>query len=118
MRRIALCVVIVLLLAQAAAAKPPLHGVLVSGASLGGLRLGESPAAVRSRWGSFYGVCTGCRVQTWYFTYHKLAPQGAAVEFRRGVVDAIFTLWQPAGWRSATGLVLGAPIPTLPSLRQ
>jgi hypothetical protein len=118
MRRVAVCVVLALLAAPEALAKPPLHGVLVAGQSLGGVRLGDSPATVRKRWGTFYGVCATCRVRTWYFTYRKVAPQGVAVEFRRGVVDAIYTLWQPPGWRSETGLVLGAPIPTLPSLRQ
>jgi hypothetical protein len=119
MRRVVLCVVVaVLVVVPDALAKPPLHGVLVAGESLGGIRLGDSPATVRNRWGTFYGVCTACRARTWYSTYRKLAPQGVAVEFRRGVVDAVYTLWQPAGWRSETGLVLGAPVPTLPSLRQ
>jgi hypothetical protein len=47
-------------------------------------------------------------VQTWYFTYERFTQPGAGVEFRRGRVQAIFTLWSPPGWRTAGGLVLGA----------
>jgi hypothetical protein len=119
MTRVALCAAVAaLVVVPAAAAKLPLQGVLVAGRSLGGIRLGDSPATVQARWGRFHGVCEGCRVRTWYFTYKKFTQQGAAVEFRRGRVDAVYTVWQPPGWRSETGLVLGAPIPALPSLKR
>jgi hypothetical protein len=101
-----------------ARAAVPRHGVLVPGRSLGGLRLGASPAEVRARFGTVYGVCHGCPTKTWYFTYQPLMPQGVAVAFRGGRVAAVYTLWQPAGWRTSGGLVLGAPERSLPPLRQ
>jgi hypothetical protein len=119
--RCALLVVAVAAAAGAAAAPGraavPKHGVLVPGRSLGGIRLGASPASVRARLGTDYGVCRGCRTRTWYFTYEPLMPQGVAVAFGRGVVVAVYTLWQPAGWRTAGGLLLGAPAKGLPPLR-
>ena len=36
-------------------------------------------------------------------------PQGAAVQFSQGRVEAIFTLWAPRGWRTASGLKIGDP---------
>lgn len=104
--------------APAARAAPPRHGVLVPWHSLGGVRLGDSQRTVLARWGRSHGVCDGCRVTTWYFTYRKFTQQGGGVEFRGGKVDAVYTVWQPPGWRSDTGLVLGAPVPALPSLQR
>jgi hypothetical protein len=87
----------------------PKRGKLVPGTSLGGVRLGMTPAQVRSLWGERFGVCRKCRQRTWYFTYRAFQPQGAAVSFRRGRVDAIWTLWSPEGWRTRDGsLRLGA----------
>ena len=34
---------------------------------------------------------------------------GLAVELTHGRVSAVYTLWSPAGWHDANGLVLGAP---------
>jgi hypothetical protein len=96
--------------ATTAAAAPPRAGVLDPGRSLGGLRLGATPAQVRAAWGSAYGVCRGCRVRTWYFTYERFKPQGAGVEFRGGRVSALFTLWSPPGWRTTKGLRIGDPV--------
>ncbi len=90
-----------------AAAAPPANGVLVPGTSLGGLELGASKAAVRDAWGRAYGRCRGCERETWYFNYYAFQPRGAAVEFRAGRVAAIFTLYQPAGWRTRLGVELG-----------
>ena len=104
--------------ASAVRAAVPKHGVLVPGRSLGGLRLGASPAEVRSRFGTVYGVCHGCPTKTWYYTYEPLMPQGVAVAFGRGRVEAVYTLWQPSGWRTSGGLTLGAPERSLPPLRQ
>ena len=119
MKRAAVCVALAALVAvSGAAANPPRHGVLVPGRSLGGIQLGDSPATVRALWGRFYGVCDGCRVRTWYFTYKKFTQQGAAVEFRHSRVDAVYTVWQPPGWRSDDGLVLGAPFRAPPSLQR
>jgi hypothetical protein len=97
----------VLLLAGAAQAAPPREGVLVPNRSLGGLRLGETPARVRAGWGSRFGRCRNCAAQTWYFNLRPFHPEGAAVEFRRGRVTGIFTLWRPQGWRTSRGVTLG-----------
>lgn len=87
---------------------PPTQGVLVAGTSLGGVRLGMSKAQVRQRWGSEFGRCRSCLVETWYFNYRPFQPQGTAVEFELGRVRRVFTIWQPTGWRTSTGLRLGA----------
>lgn len=89
------------------AALPPRNGVFVPGASLGGLRIGMTPSQVRAAWGSTYGRCRNCRELTWYFNYAPFSPQGAGVEFRRGRVAAVFTLWSPAGWATSRGLRIG-----------
>lgn len=91
----------------AAGAAPPRNGVFEPGRSLGGLRLGMTPAQVRAAWGTAYGRCRNCRTPTWYFNYTRFSPQGAGVEFRRGRVDAIFTLWSPTGWRTTRNLRIG-----------
>jgi hypothetical protein len=92
-----------------ALAGPPQQGVLVPGESLGGVRLGATQAQVKAAWGKRYGVCRSCPRTTWYFTYRPFEPQGVGVEFRGGRATALFTLWQPAGWRTREGLVLGDP---------
>ena len=96
-----------LALAAPAAAGLPRHGVLVSGRSLGGIRLGESQTAVRAALGTFYGACRGCPRRTWYFTYRPLDKHGLAVEFTGGKVSAIYTLWRPAGWHAPHRLGFG-----------
>ena len=58
-----------LLITASAAAAAPRAGIVVPGKSLGGLSLGATTAQVRSAWGSRFGVCRDCRVQTWYFNY-------------------------------------------------
>jgi hypothetical protein len=85
----------------------PQHGVLVPGKSLGGVRLGMTPAQVQSTWGMRYGRCRGCAQETWYYNYRRFNPEGAAVRFRRGRVDAVWTLWLPRGWHTPGGLQLG-----------
>ena len=91
----------------------PNPGVLVPGKSLGGVRLGMTQAEVRAQWGAAFGRCRGCRQETWYFNYRKFRPQGAAVRFTKGRVDAVWTLWQPPGWRTSDGLRLGSAAPTI-----
>ena len=91
----------------ALAATLPLHGTLVPGKSLGGLRLGDSPARVVAAWGHGFGVCTDCARTTWYYNLARYQPQGAGVEFAGRRVAALFTLWSPTGWRTAQGLRTG-----------
>ena len=100
--------VAVLVLAAPAAAGLPLNGTLVPGVSLGGVRLGESEQAVRATLGSFHGVCRGCATTTWYVTYRPFDKHGLAVEFTQKRVSAVYTLWDPTGWRATNGLRLGA----------
>jgi len=97
----------VLLAALALAAALPGPGVFFPGRSLGGISLGDTPAQVRARWGSDFGVCRRCDHRTWYFTYRRFAPAGAGVEFRRGRVFSVFTLWQPRGWHTSKGVLTG-----------
>jgi hypothetical protein len=93
--------------AAPAAAAPPNAGVLVPGRSLGGIELGATKAEVERRWGRAYGVCGDCARQTWYFNYFAFQPRGIGVELRNGRVAALFTLYQPPGWRTTKGLMLG-----------
>jgi hypothetical protein len=95
------------LLAVAAIGSFPHAGVLVVGQSLGGLRLGMTPAQVTKRWGPNHGLCQGCADRTWYWNYAPFTEKGAGVAFRRGRVAAVFTLWQPSRWRERGGLRIG-----------
>ena len=109
MSRTPLCAAVaVLFLSPTAAAALPRPGSLVPGRSLAGVHLGESAAAVRAALGGRYGVCQGCARTTWYFTYKPFDQHGLAVELTRGRVSAVYTLWQPNGWRAPRGLQLGA----------
>ena len=94
----------------------PLHGTLVPARSLGGLRLGDSPAHVVATWGRGFGVCTGCAQTTWYYNYTRYQPQGAGVEFAGTRVRALFTLWSPTGWRTTRGLRIGDPAARITAL--
>jgi hypothetical protein len=88
----------------------PARGVLVAGASLAGVRLGDSPAAVELAWGTNHTSCGGCRLRTWFFFYPDRTV-GAAVSFDAdGRAIALFTLGQPLGWHTQSGLWLGAEI--------
>ena len=91
----------------AAALALPLHGTLVPAKSLGGLRLGDSPAHVVATWGRKFGVCSGCARPTWYYNYTAYEPQGAGVAFAGRHVVQLFTLWSPTGWRTPQGLRTG-----------
>ena len=115
MRRI-LALAAALLLVPTAAGTPPRKGVFVPGKSLGGLRLGMTPAQVRAAWGTNHGRCRGCAQPTWYYTYRRYHPHGAAVEFRRGRVDAVFTLWAPTNWKTTKGLYIGDNVDRVPGL--
>ena len=110
MRRslIASAVTVLVLAGSAAAAGLPKAGALVPGHSLGGIRLGESPRAVRAALGRSYGTCRGCQSSTWYFTYRPFSQQGLAVEFGGAGASAVYTLWRPQGWHAPHGLRFGA----------
>lgn len=114
--RFALAVAAALALAAPAAAAPPDPGVLVPGRSLGGIELGATKAQVERRWGRAYGVCRGCARETWYFNYFAFQPRGAGVELRQGRVAAVFTLYQPLGWRTTRGLALGDSVARVTSI--
>jgi hypothetical protein len=96
-----------LVFAAGASAALPAEGVLVPGESLGGIRVGMSKAEVRQTWGKRFGRCRSCVLETWYFTYRRFEPQGAAVAFAGRRVERVYTLWQPPGWRTSGGLLLG-----------
>ena len=109
MRRAFVCAALLALwLVPAAAATLPQAGRLISGHSLAGITLGEPAARVRAALGHGYGVCQGCARTTWYFTYKPFEQKGLAVELTRGRVSAVYTLWQPDGWRMEGGLGLSA----------
>lgn len=105
----AIAVVAALVAAATAAAAPPGAGVLVPGRSLGGIELGATKAEVERSWGRAYGVCRGCARETWYFNYYAFQPRGAGVEWRSSRAVALFTLYQPLGWRTPKGLELNDP---------
>ncbi|MHB1243058.1 MAG: hypothetical protein ACYC1P_06625 [Gaiellaceae bacterium] len=105
-----------LALAAPAAAAPPAAGVLVPGRSLAGIELGATKAEVERRWGRAYGVCRGCARETWYFNYDAFQPRGTGVEFRNGRAAALFTLYQPPGWRTTRGLALGDSVARVTSV--
>jgi len=100
-------VVRALLSVLAVAATLPPQGVLVPGRSLGGVRLGDTRAAVIARWGTGYGICRGCPATTLYFNVRPYEPSGTAVTLERGRVVAVVTLWSPPGWRTSRGVLVG-----------
>src|SRR2546423_13956852 len=103
MRRI-LVVAAALVLAAPAAAAPPRKGLFAPGRSLGGLRLGMTPAQVRAAWGSSFGRCRDCPQPTWYYTYRRYHPHGAAGGVPRGPGGAGFPLSAPTDWETSEGL--------------
>jgi hypothetical protein len=94
---------------EQAATNFPLHGVLIGGQSLAGVRLGYTQARVKSIWGSRYKVCdrSFCPNPTWLYQYSTGEALGAAVVFEHGKVTAVFTLGSPDGWRTNKGLKMG-----------
>jgi hypothetical protein len=107
---VALAVLWLALTAASATAAAPRAGLLREGQSLGGVRIGWARAQVIAAWGTTYGRCRSCARETLYFNELPFRPQGAGVEFRHGRVVAVFTLWAPAGWRTARGLRIGEPV--------
>lgn len=107
-RAVVFAAIIALCLSASATAALPQPGALVPGRSLAGVRIGESSVGVQAALGHRYGVCQGCTVTTWYFNYRPFDEHGLAVELMHGKVYAVYTLWQPPGWRAQGGLQLGA----------
>ena len=105
--RLVVCA-IALALATVASAELPKEGNFVPGRSLGAVRLGMTAAEVKAVWGERFGLCRNCGHTTWYFTHTPFEPQGAGVEFRRGRVVAVFTLWSPS-WHTSRNLWIGEP---------
>jgi hypothetical protein len=105
--RLAAVALAALALAPTAFAGLPSTGKLVPGRSLAGIRVGETQHQVSRALGA-HGVCTGCAVPTWYFNVHAFDQHGLGVEFTRGRVSAVYTIWQPDGWTGPQGLALGA----------
>ena len=111
MRSIVAAAVVALAFASTAAANhPPDQGVLVPGVSLGGAQLGWTTAQVEKLWGGAEGHCRSCRRDMLYFNRYAFRPQGVGVELVRGRVDAVFTLWAPAAWKTSLGLRIGEPL--------
>jgi hypothetical protein len=80
----------------------PAAAAFLPGSSLAGVRLGEPASQVRAHLGRDYGVCRDCATTTWYFTYRRFDDRGLGVELTGGRVSAVYTLWQPPGWHTAT----------------
>ena len=107
--RLAAIVAAALVLSPAALAGLPNPGKLVPGRSLAGIRIGETQGRVSKALGRSHGVCTGCAIPTWYFNVRPFDQHGLGVEFTRGRVSAVYTIWKPDGWTGPKGLTLGAP---------
>lgn len=107
--RLAALTAAALVLTPAALAGLPNPGKLVPGRSLAGIRLGETQAKVTAALGRAHGVCSGCAIPTWYFNVRPFDQHGLGVEFTRGRVSAVYTIWEPDGWTGPKGLTLGAP---------
>ncbi|HZB23837.1 MAG TPA: hypothetical protein VE444_08330 [Gaiellaceae bacterium] len=86
----------------------PQEGVLVPGRSLAGVELGATERQARRTLGPFVGVCRGCDRRTLYFTRGEFEETGVGAEFVRGRAVALYTLGMPRGWRTRSGLRLGA----------
>ena len=106
--RLAAVVATALVLSPAALAGLPSPGKLIPGRSLAGVRIGEPQRSVQATLGRSYGVCNGCAVPTWYFNVREFDQHGLGVEFTKGRVSAVYTIWQPDGWTGPKGLTLGA----------
>jgi hypothetical protein len=92
----------------------PIEGRIHFGEEFAGVKVGMPAAEVDAAWGTDYGSCRDCSNPTRYYTYAPFTSVGAGVEFVAGRVEAAFTLWQPAGWRSKGGLTLGTPREEIP----
>lgn len=102
--------------APAARAALPHPGILVPGQSIAGIRLGMTKTRVAALLGAEHSRCASCAWETWYFQLHPFQPQGLAVEFQRGRVSFLTTLWSPDGWRTQSGITVGSPEAKLDAL--
>ena len=107
-RALAFAAAAALCLSATATAALPRTGSLLPSRSLAGVRIGEPATGVLATLGRGYGVCQGCTVTTWYYNLRRFDERGLGVELTKGHVSAVYTLWQPPGWRASNGLVLGA----------
>jgi hypothetical protein len=91
------------------AATFPMSGIVVAGTSLGGIKIGDTPARVQMLWGKRYQLCDAgtCPLQTWLYEQAKGEPLGVGVSFVKGKVAAVFTLGSPDGWKTDRGLRMG-----------
>jgi hypothetical protein len=102
-------VALLTVMAGSGAGAAPERGLFAPGESLGGVRIGMTKADVLRRWGERFGRCRDCEHTTWYFNDRPFLPDGVGVAFERSRVSHVFTVWQPDGWRTPEGLVLGDP---------
>jgi hypothetical protein len=89
-----------LLLASGVSAATPPPKPLTA---LNGVRLGDTKAQVRAKWGANYKPCprSFCRNLTWLYIYPRGEPLGAAVRFgKAGRVVALFRLRSVVGYKA------------------
>ena len=95
------------LLAEAKMVAASDASVLISGESLGGVALGDTPAQVRALWGTHYSICQTCDPRTWFYFDSDKSDAGVAVGYRHGLVTAVYTLGMPDGWHTSSGVRVG-----------
>ena len=87
----------------------PRRGLLVSGQSLAGIKLGDTTSQVEALWGSGPQLvrCDTCTPVVWFYTYPTSNQVGAGVRFSSGRVVAVFTVGGPKGWHTQSGIKVG-----------
>ncbi len=85
----------------------PQTGRLVPDRSLAGIRIGETQQQVTATLGRSYGVCLHCARTTWYYNVKPFDQHGLGIEFTRGLVSAVYTIFEPSGWLGPRNLALG-----------
>ena len=96
-------------ISHARVAALPRRGLLVSGQSLAGIKLGDTTAQVKALWGSGPQLvrCDTCTPVVWFYTYPTSNQVGAGVRFSDGRVVAVFTVGGPKGWHTENGIKVG-----------
>ena len=108
MKALAVCAA-ALVFASPAIAALPKNGTFEPGRSLSAGSAWARTKAPSARRSARTGVCIGCATSTWYFNYKPFSQRGLAVEFTRGRVSGVYTLWQPTGWRASEGPAARCP---------